>query len=156
MPLLVGRYDNKIDRKGRVSVPKLFRDVLQAANGGSSGLYAYPSFNDEAIEVCGEDFMNRVAQGVEEMNLFSEDQDEMASAIFESAHWLQFDPEGRIVLPAELIEHAGIDGEAAFVGRGTSIQIWSPEKHTIRRKQKRERIKERKPTLKLGPAGQEG
>jgi len=156
MPLLVGRHDNKIDRKGRVSVPKLFRDVLQAANGGSSGVYAYPSFKDEAIEVCGEDFMNRMAHGVEEMNLFSEDQDEMASAIFESAHWLQFDPEGRIVLPAELIEHAGINGEAAFVGRGKTFQIWSPDKHTVSRDGKLGRIKKRKPTLKLGPAVHEG
>ena len=54
MPLLVGRYLNKIDRKGRVSVPKPLRDVLQAQSaGGFTGVYVYPLFKAPALEACG-------------------------------------------------------------------------------------------------------
>jgi len=43
------------------------------------------------------------------------------------ARELPFDGDGRIVLPAQLAEAAGITDRAAFVGRGTRFQIWSPE-----------------------------
>ena len=58
MPLLVGRYVNKIDKKGRGSVPKPFRDSFKGQ--GFKGIYAYPLFKYPAIEACGEDFMMRL------------------------------------------------------------------------------------------------
>ena len=139
MPLLVGRYINKIDRKGRVSVPKPFRDALQPSNGGFVGVYAYPLFKDAAVEACDEEYMTRVAESVDDL---------------ESAHQLPFDPEGRVVLPAELIACAGIDGEVLFVGRGRRFQIWNPETYQESRRDVVERIKSGGPTLKLRPQGQ--
>ena len=155
MPLLVGRYINKIDRKGRVSVPKPFRDALQPSNGGSAGVYAYPLFKDAAVEACDEDYMTRVAESVDDLNMFSRDQDELAMVLLESAHQLPFDPEGRVVLPAELIACAGIDGEALFVGRGRRFQIWNPDTYQESRREVVERIKTGGPTLKLRPQGHE-
>lgn len=155
MPLLVGRHVNKIDRKGRVSVPKPFRDALQSFGGGFAGVYAYPLFKDAAVEACGEDYMTRVAESVDDLNMFSRDQDELAMALLESAHQLPFDPEGRVVLPQELITCAGIDGEALFVGRGWRFQIWNPETYQASRSAVVERLKAGGPTLKLRPAGRE-
>ena len=67
MPLLVGRHLNKIDRKGRVSVPKAFRDALQPqATEGPLALYAYPLFKASGIEACGEEFMQRIAQSLDD------------------------------------------------------------------------------------------
>jgi len=49
MALLVGRHTNKIDKKGRVSVPKSFR--VSFAKQDFNGVYAYPLFKFPAIEV---------------------------------------------------------------------------------------------------------
>ncbi len=64
MALLVGRYVNKIDKKGRISVPKPFRDTFRDQD--FAGLYAYPLFKFPAIEACGEDFMVRVSGSLED------------------------------------------------------------------------------------------
>lgn len=151
MPLLVGRHVNKIDKKGRVSVPKPFRDALLKGNGdgGFSGLYAYPLFKVHAIEACDEAFMQRLSESLDDLDMFSDEQDDLAAVILENAHALPFDPEGRIVLPPELTEYAGIDGQALFVGRGARLQIWNPEAYEPQRNQAFERARARGATLKL-------
>jgi MraZ protein len=150
MPLLVGKHVNKIDRKGRVSVPKVFRDALLTQSAaGFSGVYAYPLFKAPAIEACGEEFMQRIAQSLDDLDMFSDEQDELASVLLESAHTLPFDPEGRVVLPAELISYAGIDGDALFVGRGVRFQIWSPAAYEQHRGGAIERARSRGATLTL-------
>lgn len=154
MPVLVGRHVNRIDRKGRVSVPKTFRDYLQA-QGGFLGAYAYGLINEPGIEGCGESFMTRVAESVERLGMFSDDHDEFALALLESAHQLPFDPEGRITLPAELVEHAGLQAEVLFVGRGSRFQIWNPSTYQQHRNELVDRLRSRGATLKLAPAAEE-
>ena len=151
MALLVGRHVNKIDRKGRVSVPKPFRDALQAEDGVFAGLYVYPLFKMPALECCGEAFMARIADSLDGLDMFSDDQDDLASVLLESAHPLMFDPEGRVVLPPELVEHAGLDGQAFFVGRGARFQVWDPETYQSRRSDAFKRARSRGATLKLRP-----
>ncbi len=156
MPLLVGRHLNKIDRKGRVSVPKVFRDALQAQGAdGATVVYIYPLFKTPGLEGCGEEFMQRIATSLDDLQMFSDEQDELASAVVESAHMLSFDPEGRIALPAELISHTGIDGEALFVGRGTRFQIWNPETYHANRAEALARARARGATLTLRPEPRE-
>lgn len=149
MPPLVGCHVNKIDRKGRVSVPKPFRDTLSGDGPGFMGIYVYPSFTASAIEGCSEEFMNRVSESISELDLFSEEQDDLASILLSSAHALPFDPEGRVVLPDVLIRHANLGSEAAFVGRGQSFQIWNPETYGERSAKAFERARSRGATLKL-------
>ncbi len=149
MPVLVGRHVNRIDRKGRVSVPKTFRDFLQAQGGAFLGVYAYGLINEPGIEGCGEPFMARLAESVEQFGMFSDDHDEFALALLESAHQLPFDPEGRITLPAELVEHAGLAAEVLFVGRGGRFQIWNPSTYQQHRNELIDRLRSRGATLKL-------
>jgi MraZ protein len=150
MALLVGRHINKIDKKGRVSVPRSFRASFDGQ--GFAGIYAYPSFKYPAIEACGEAFMARISASLDSLDLFSEEQDDLAAAILESAHALAFDPEGRIVLPPALLAHAGIDGEAVFVGRGSKMQIWNEANYETHSRQLQQRARERGATLRLNPA----
>ncbi len=147
MALLVGRYVNRIDKKGRISVPKPFRDTFREQE--FAGLYAYPLFKYPAIEACDEDFMVRVSASLEDLDMFSDDHDDLAAIILENAHPLPFDPEGRIVLPKVLIEHAGLDGEALFVGRGARLQIWEPKAYDANHNQALERARSRGATLRL-------
>lgn len=149
MPLLVGRYVNRIDRKGRVSVPKPFRDALGGQPSAFPGIYAYPLFKAPAIEACGEAFMQQLTDSIDGLDMFSDDQDDLASILLESAHQLPFDPEGRVVLPAELLDHGAISGEAMFVGRGARFSIWNPETFAEHRGQAFERARTRGATLPM-------
>ncbi len=149
MALLVGRHVNKIDKKGRVSVPKQFRAAF--AQQDFNGVYAYPLFKSPAIEVCGESFMARLSDSLDELDMFSDEQDDLATVIMNNAEALPMDPEGRVVLPRRFLDHAGIRSDAVFVGRGRRFQIWSPEAFDGHNQRAFERAKARGATLKLRP-----
>ena len=151
---LVGRHIHKIDKKGRVSVPKLFRDSFTGQN--FTGLFAYPLFKVAAIEACGEDFMVRLSESLEDLDLFSDEHDDLAAVILENAHPLPFDPEGRVVLPKELLDLSGIADEVLFVGRGARLQMWEPGAYEINRKQAFERARSRGATLRLRRRPEDG
>ena len=147
MALFVGKHVNKIDKKGRISVPKPFRLALQGR--GLSSLYVYPRFKQNALEACDEEFMARLSQSLDDLDLFSDDQDDLASVILANACELPFDPEGRIVLPQELADYANIKGEALFVGQGPRFQVWKPTAFDSFSTMAFERAKLRGATLKL-------
>jgi len=150
MSVLVGRHLYKIDKKGRVSVPKPFRESFLAKV--FMGVYVYPYFKFPALEGTDEAFMQRVTDSLEEnLELFSEDQDDLASITLEYTFKLAFDPEGRVSLPKELCEHAGLKDEALFIGRGSRFQIWSPELYREHRGGAFERAKAKGATLSLSP-----
>ena len=149
MVLFVGRHVNRIDKKGRVSVPKPFRAALQSI--GSKTLYLYPLFKVSAAEACDEAFMLRMSKSLDDLDMFSDEQDDLAAIVLENAHALSFDAEGRVQLPAEIIEHSGICAEAVFVGRGARFQIWSPKKYEANRVQAFERAKARGATFRIRP-----
>ncbi len=149
MALFVGSHVNKIDKKGRVSVPKPFRAALQSV--GSQTLYLYPLFKVPAIEACDESFMSRLSASLDDLDMFSDAQDDLAAIVLENAHALNFDTEGRVQLPTEIAKHAGIASEAVFVGRGARFQIWTPAAYETNRAHAFERAKARGATLKLRP-----
>jgi MraZ protein len=147
MALFVGKHVNKIDKKGRVSVPKPFRATLQAR--GMSSLYVYPRFKQNALEACDEAFMMRLSQSLDDLDMFSDEQDDLASVILANAHELSFDPEGRIMMPSELSAFAGLKTEAVFVGQGPRFQIWEKSAFETFSAMAFERAKARGATLKL-------
>ena len=146
MALFVGRFVNRIDRKGRVSVPKPFRDAFEGQS--FNGVYVYPLFKFNACEACGEEFMNRLSDSLEDIPMFSDEQDDL-SVILESAHRLPFDPEGRIVLPSDVLKSTSIINQALFVGRGRRFQIWEPKAYDANRSRAFDRARARGATLQL-------
>ena len=162
MALFVGTDVNKVDRKGRVSVPASFRAAL--AGQSFAGIVAFPSFKHKALECCAIDFMEQMALSLYEIDTFSAQQDDLAATIFADAHKLPFDSEGRIVLPAPLVKHADLSEMAAFVGQGPRFQIWEPKAHEAYRAAARARVLRQNMTLKVrppkgpapGPGGESG
>ncbi|MFP6711560.1 MAG: division/cell wall cluster transcriptional repressor MraZ [Rhodospirillales bacterium] len=152
MAALIGRHINKIDKKGRVSVPKPFRDALSVPNSAKSefsGIYVYRSFKFPAIEGCGEAFIQRVIDSLDDLELFSDEQDDLATTILENSHQLAYDTEGRVLLPKALIDYAGLGAEAVFVGRGTRFQIWEAGAYETHNAEAFERARSRGATLRL-------
>ena len=133
MTSFLSTFENKVDRKGRVSVPAPFRTAL--AGESFQGIIAYPSMADRAaIDAFGRSvleelnrrrFDRTMQDGNFEAALLGGDS--VVDTIMALAHEMPFDSEGRIVLPASLAEPAGITDRATFVGRGTRFQIWAPE-----------------------------
>jgi len=132
-----GTFENKVDRKGRVSVPAPFRQIL--ATSAFQGIIAFRYQAPEAVEACSLEFMERLDQSVSDFDLFSEAHDDLAFNIFAESHQLPFDGEGRVILPAALLEITGIQEHAAFVGKGPTFQIWEPSALTERKSEARQR-----------------
>lgn len=153
MALFLSTFINKIDKKGRVSVPAPFRSSLM--DNSFQGFVAFRSYNQAAIEGCDIGRMERLSQSVDTLDLFSQAQEDLASTLFADAHQLAFDQDGRILLPELLREHANIKDQVAFVGRGTTFQLWHPETFKTQQEDARKRIAEQKTTLRLGPKAEE-
>ena len=149
MALFLSTHVNKVDRKGRISVPAPYR--LELSGLRFAGIIAFPSFREhyDAIEGCGIDRMEALSAGVDTLNPFSDENDAFANAIFGSSFQLGFDGEGRVVLPDALRMHAGINDSAAFVGRGPTFQIWEPGALAEYQDAARRRVQENRANLRL-------
>lgn len=150
MTLFLSTYVNKVDRKGRVSVPAQFRAAL--AGQSYHGVVVFRSHKYPAIEGCSWERMEQLSASLDSLDMFSEEQDFLATTIFGGSVPLPFDGEGRIVLPKDLADFAGIDEQAAFVGLGKTFQIWEPAAFTAHQAAAREKARSQAMTLKLNPA----
>ena len=154
MALFLSTYVNKVDKKGRVSVPASFRATLSGQT--FAGIVAFRSPHFPALEACGADRMERMSRSIDDLPLFSNEQDDFAALIFAGSYQLPFDGDGRIVLPEALASHAEITDRAAFVGRGPMFQIWNPDAYARFEDEARKRIQASGATLRLVPPGRGG
>ena len=123
--MFLSSFENKIDKKGRVSVPATFRSHLSAL--GYNGFISYPSFNHSALEACSQDRIEKLSNTIDSLNPFEEKRDIFATSVLAESVNLQFDSEGRISIPDKLLNHAKIKQTMLFVGQGTTFQIWEPK-----------------------------
>jgi MraZ protein len=129
-------FTNKVDQKGRVSVPAPFRTAL--AGQTFNGIVVYRSFRLEALEGCGIDRMTEMAESLDELPQFSAEY-EAFSSLFAEANQLPFDGEGRVMLPKALMDFAHIGDNLSFVGNGQTFQIWDPKSFEAHQQAMRER-----------------
>ena len=123
--MFLSSYVNKIDKKGRVSVPATFRSHLNSM--GYNGFICYPSFNHSALEACSQDRIEKLSNTIDSLNPFEEKRDYFATSILSESVNLQFDTEGRVSLTDKLLDHANIRNNILFVGLGKTFQIWEPK-----------------------------
>ena len=147
MALFLSTYVNRIDRKGRVSVPASFRSNLAA--DGFHGAVLFPSIAVPAIEGWGMRRMQELSAGLDTFQPFSDEHTTFSLSMFPDTHPLSFDGEGRVVLPRDLIEHAGLADMAAFVGLGPTFQVWEPRAFQDSKKAAREKAKRDRQELRL-------
>ncbi len=84
---------------------------------------------------------------LQQLDMFSEEQDDLAAALFADAYPVDSDKEGRIIVPEILKQHAGLTEGVAFMGLGRTFQIWEPAAAERRRVEARERVRARGLTL---------
>ena len=122
--MFLSSYENKIDKKGRVSVPATFGSYLGSM--GYNGFITYPSFNHPALEACSQERIEKLSNTIDSLNPFEEKRDLFATSILSESENLQFDTEGRVSLSDKLLTHAKIKNSILFVGLGKIFQIWEP------------------------------
>ena len=122
--MFLSSYENKLDKKGRVSVPASYRSYL--SNLGYNGVICYPSFNNQAIEAWPQDRIEKISNTIDSLNPFEEKRDYFATSILSESTDLQFDSEGRISLSTKLLRHAKIKNSMLFVCQGRTFQRWEP------------------------------
>lgn len=127
MALFVSTYENKVDGKGRVSVPASFRNAASAA--GFDGIVLFSSPTLPCVEGADLAFLEQFSDHLyDEYGAFAdEDLLEAGVAILSTARELSFDPNGRVVLPQDVKEATGISDKAVFVGMGKKFQLWSAD-----------------------------
>jgi len=133
MALFIGTHQNKLDAKGRVSVPAQFRSILKKmSHAGETSpiatMYLRPSHQHPCIEGWTElGFEELSAPVAEGYNQFSPEHEDFVMALFGNACSAETDKEGRISVPAGLLAHANVTDNLVFIGTRNTFQIWEPE-----------------------------
>ncbi|MBQ4399754.1 MAG: division/cell wall cluster transcriptional repressor MraZ [Alphaproteobacteria bacterium] len=139
---------NKVDAKGRVSLPADYRAIVKEL---STEIVCYRSLSAPCIEGCLEETLDKLANVIEDAtDFFSETQDNLTNLIFGDARRFTFDSTGRIMLSEKLLKHAGITDTAVFVGKGRKFQIWNPQNWAKEEARIRAEVMKNRPVLKTG------
>lgn len=116
--LFLGAYNNKIDKKGRLAIPFQYRNQLSDSAVicrdvyGKSCLCLYPA---EAWE-----------KFTEKVNaLPSAEGNRLKRFLYSGSCNVEFDAQGRTLIPAKLREYATLEGEVAVIGMGERLELWN-------------------------------
>ncbi len=126
MASFIGTYTNKVDRKGRVSVPARFRSSIGAQP--FNGLIVSPNYDQQAVDACDHERIEQVIARLDQPGAYTPEQRRAAELILSRSEEISVDSEGRIILPPPMMELAGIGEQALFVGIGRTFQIWNPDR----------------------------
>ena len=122
----VSNFTNRLDVKGRVSIPAPFRSVLM--RDGFEGLYIHPSLDTTALDCGGNALLKEIDTLLEMHPPYSMERDIFSTALIGTSEIWKMDPEGRISLSGAAKAHTGISSDALFVGLGHKFQIWEPSR----------------------------
>jgi len=133
MGQFLGTHQVRLDAKGRVSVPAPFRAVLRAVAEKADAmddqtLVLWPSYNLPCIEAWPKALFGELLAPFSRDDIFSDLEDAKSAVLYAEAMPMDPDKEGRIVLPENLVAHAGLTEGVAFVGAGRQFRIWEPAK----------------------------
>tara|TARA_A100001011_G_scaffold141623_1_gene149711 strand:- start:670 stop:1137 length:468 start_codon:yes stop_codon:yes gene_type:complete len=147
MDLFVSKYFNKVDKKGRVSLPSSFRNALPKSN--KNEIILYKSIKTPSIEGCGTGRLEEIAKRINNLDFFSDDHDDFSASIFSEIISINLDKEGRFLIPEELKNYANIETEAAFFGQGHFFQIWETNNGLRNIEKSRTRLLKEKKSLRM-------
>ena len=147
--LFLSTFENRIDKKGRLSVPAPFRAVLECRR---DPLYLFKSLTEPCLEGCGPERIGQIVDAIDSMDSLSAEVATLQTML-SSAQEMKLDGEGRMMLSGDFIDFAELDDMALFAGIGRSFQIWRPARYRERETAARSRARtDGLPSLRLGGA----
>ncbi len=120
--MFMGEYSHSIDAKGRLIVPSKFREQLGNEFVVTKGL-------DGCLFVYSNAEWQRIEENLREKPLTSKDARMFVRFFFAGAASCEVDKQGRILLPANLREYAGIERDVVSLGVYSRVEIWSKERY---------------------------
>jgi MraZ protein len=145
---VMGRFlsnaTNRIDAKGRVSVPSAFRSVL--GSEGIEELYCFQDLHYPAIDIGGPELFARYERRLQDMDPFSLEANQMSLLVHGGGIFMKLDSEGRLMITDFIRSYTGITSEVTFVGRADYFQLWRPEGFSDAQKAAREELRKRGPS----------
>tara|TARA_B100000965_G_C19413933_1_gene679003 strand:+ start:241 stop:708 length:468 start_codon:yes stop_codon:yes gene_type:complete len=145
MELFVSTFVNKIDKKGRVSLPSIFRAALPKDH--KNEIILLKSLKNKAIEGLSVLRVNEIASRINNLDFFSDEHDDFTTSIFSEMLPTHLDKEGRFLLPENLKKFALIKNEVTFIGQGHFFQIVNPKTALDLQQKSRKRLNLNKKTL---------
>jgi MraZ protein len=151
--LFLGESLNKVDGKGRVSIPAPFRRVLDESDptrdpGSRARVVIYYGDPRKAYLTCySKTAFAEVARQIMDLPRGSREREVLTSYVLAKSHETDIEPDGRLVLPAVVRDKIGLEmsSEALFVGAGDTFQIWKPDTYTTTEDRKLETYLEAAP-----------
>lgn len=117
--MFLGQFQHNLDEKGRLMIPAPFRQLLE------NGAFISQGF-DRCLMVMTEAYFGQVYERINAMNLADPAARMLRRMILSTAYQVELDRVGRILVPLNLRQYAGFDGEAIVAGQGKYIEIWTP------------------------------
>lgn len=148
MDEFLSTFTNRLDAKGRVSIPASFRAVL--ARDGFDGLYCCPTLDRKAVDAGGNRLRDQIRASLQLFEAFSEDHEYLSTTLIGESEVLKIDQDGRVILSEALKQHAGIADQVTFVGQGYKFQIWEPGRFAAYRNEAKARVRDIRKNLASG------
>ena len=138
--MFIGRYEHLIDKKGRISIPAKFREILSAKHDERLIISAaidecLQAFPIQEWQILMEKFQSRPQFSDSSMR-------NLRHAFMGNAIECPIDKQGRIQVPGTLRDFAALTGDVVFVGMSTMIEIWDKARWNEVFKKAVEKIKE--------------
>jgi len=120
--MFVGTTQNSIDEKGRLTLSAKWRSEL------ASGVVITRGF-DKCLFIFPQSKYETMAHEIEEQGMALADVRTFARHLAALAEQAEPDKQGRIIIPQNLREFAGLNGEVVVIGVVNRLEVWNPEKY---------------------------
>ena len=131
-----GEAENKVDAKGRISIPAPFRRILEEGDPDWSSslnpnlVIVYGRRNRKCLEGYSLRSIEIVDNLISNLPRYSNEREILERLLNSQSVQVQLDENGRIILPLKLRKLVDIESTAMFVGMGEKFQIWHPDNYT--------------------------
>lgn len=116
--MLIGEYSHSLDTKGRMNFPAKFRE-------GLGGEFYITRWLDDCLVVFDAASLQAISEKLEAQSRVKSR--EIRRFLYASAVLAEPDKQGRILLPANLREHAHIEKDVVVIGAGSYAEIWGKD-----------------------------
>ena len=123
MAFFTGEHECKLDAKGRLVLPSRLKSVLPEASKKS--IIVRKGFESNLILYPITEFQN-IYTRINSLNEFSSEQRKLKRNLFSGISQVDFDSNGRFLIPKNMISHRGIEKEVILIGVGNIIELWNP------------------------------
>lgn len=125
--MFFGTFHHAIDAKGRTSLPSRFRDALAAAGEPRIVLMQYPHW--KALLALPQSVWGELVKKVMQASPLDARWQRNVLKFVSSAHEVDLDVHGRVLVPPALRSWAGLEKDVVWVGMGPVIHLYDKAAH---------------------------